>query len=89
VRSVLVLHRNVNGGSTQVDIQDGVITLRGAATSEAQKELTTEYAEDVSGVLRVPYQQGRSRQAGAAELSASCRKRAKPLVTITPLDIPQ
>jgi osmotically-inducible protein OsmY len=30
-----------------------VITLRGVATSEAQKELTSEYAENVQGVLRV------------------------------------
>ena len=53
VRSVLALHRNVSGRSTQVDIRDGVITLRGVATSEAQKELAAEYAEDVKGVLRV------------------------------------
>jgi hyperosmotically inducible protein len=53
VRSVLALHRNVSGSSTQVDIRDGVVTLRGVATSEAQKELATEYAEDVQGVLRV------------------------------------
>jgi len=53
VRNVLALHRNVSGSKTEVDIRDGVITLRGAATSEAQKELATEYAEDVKGVLRV------------------------------------
>jgi hyperosmotically inducible periplasmic protein len=53
VRSVLALHRNVSGSHTQVDIRDGVITLRGVATSEAEKELATEYAEDVQGVLRV------------------------------------
>ena len=53
VRSILLLHRNVSGSGTQVDIKDGVITLRGIATSEAQKELATEYAEDISGVLRV------------------------------------
>jgi hyperosmotically inducible periplasmic protein len=53
VRSVLALHRNVSGSRTEVDIRDGVITLRGGATSEAQKELATEYAEDVKGVLRV------------------------------------
>ena len=53
VRSVLALHRNVSGSSTQVDIRDGVITLRGIATSEAQKELASEYADDVQGVLRV------------------------------------
>jgi osmotically-inducible protein OsmY len=53
VRSVLALHRNVSGSKTEVDIRDGVITLRGIATSEAQKELATEYAADVNGVLRV------------------------------------
>ena len=53
VRSVLALHRNVSGSKTEVDIRDGVITLRGAATSEAQRDLATEYAEDVKGVLRV------------------------------------
>ena len=53
VRSVLALHRHVSGSRTEVDIRDGVITLRGAATSDAQKDLATEYAEDVKGVLRV------------------------------------
>ena len=53
VRSVLSWHRNVSGRATQVDIRDGVITLRGVATSEAQRDLATEYAEDVKGVLRV------------------------------------
>jgi osmotically-inducible protein OsmY len=53
VRSVLALHRNVSGSRTEVDIKDGVITLRGAATSDAQRDLATEYAEDVKGVLRV------------------------------------
>jgi osmotically-inducible protein OsmY len=43
----------VSGSRTEVDIRDGVITLRGAATSDAQKDLATEYAEDVKGVLRV------------------------------------
>ena len=53
VRSVLALHRKVSGSKTEVDIKDGVITLRGVATSEAQRELATEYAEDVKGVLCV------------------------------------
>jgi len=53
VRSVLALHRKVSGSSTQVDVKEGVITLRGLATSEAQKELAGEYARDVQGVLRV------------------------------------
>jgi osmotically-inducible protein OsmY len=53
VRSILALHRNVSGSRTEVDIRDGVITLRGAAASDAQRDLATEYAEDVKGVLRV------------------------------------
>ena len=53
VRSVLALHRKVSGSRTQVDIKEGVITLRGSATSEAQKNLATDYAEDVKGVSRV------------------------------------
>jgi len=53
VRSVLALHRNVSGSPMEVDISAGVITLRGVATSAAQKELATEYTEDIQGVLRV------------------------------------
>ena len=53
VRSVLAFHRMVSGSHTEVDVKDGVITLRGIATSEAQKELATEYTEDVQGVSRV------------------------------------
>lgn len=53
VRSVLALHGSVSGSNTQVDTRDGVITLRGVAASEAQKELATDYASDVQGVLRV------------------------------------
>jgi len=53
VRIALLLHRNVSGGTTQVHVQDGIVTLRGEASSQAQKELTTEYAEDVEGVKGV------------------------------------
>ena len=53
VRSVLALHSNVSESRMEVDINDGVITLRGVATSEVQKKLATEYAEDIQGVLRV------------------------------------
>jgi hyperosmotically inducible protein len=34
-------------------VKEGVATLRGKASSEAQKELTTEYAKDVEGVKSV------------------------------------
>jgi osmotically-inducible protein OsmY len=53
VRSILALHRTVSGSCAEVDISAGVITLRGVAANVAQKELATEYTEDIQGVLRV------------------------------------
>ena len=49
----LSFHRSVNAGKTEVDVKDGIVTLRGHAVSQAQKELTTEYAKDVGGVKDV------------------------------------
>lgn len=53
VKTVLMFHRNVSGTKTNVEVKNGIVTLRGQATSEAQKELTTEYARDVEGVKEV------------------------------------
>jgi hyperosmotically inducible protein len=53
VKTVLLFHRNVSGIKTDVDVKEGVVTLRGEASSEAQKDLTTEYAKDVDGVKSV------------------------------------
>jgi hyperosmotically inducible periplasmic protein len=53
VKTTLLFHRNVSASSTDVFVKDGVVSLRGVATSEAQKELTTEYAKDVEGVREV------------------------------------
>jgi len=52
VKSMLLYHRNVSG-LTEVDTKDGIVTLRGEANSQAQKDLTTEYAKDVEGVKDV------------------------------------
>jgi osmotically-inducible protein OsmY len=41
------------GLKTDVSVKDVIVTLRGDAASEAQKELTTEYAKDVTGVKDV------------------------------------
>jgi len=44
----------VNGLKAEVkDVKDGTVTLLGEATSQAQKDLTTEYAKDVEGVKNV------------------------------------
>jgi len=53
VKTTLLFHRSVSVGTTEVDVKDGIVTLRGEATSQAQKELTTEYARDVEGVKDV------------------------------------
>jgi osmotically-inducible protein OsmY len=53
VKSTLLFHKNVNAVGTEVTAQDGTITLRGDASSTAQKDLTGEYAKDVEGVKTV------------------------------------
>ena len=53
VKLVLLFHRNVNAGKTTVDVKDGIVTLTGEASNAAQKELTTEYAQDIEGVKAV------------------------------------
>jgi len=53
VKATLLFHRSVSAANTEVDVKDGIVTLRGNATSQAQKDLTTEYAKDVEGVKDV------------------------------------
>lgn len=53
VKSALLFHRNVSASGTDVFVKDGVISLRGEASSQAQKELTTEYAKDIDHVKEV------------------------------------
>jgi len=55
VKAALLFHRSVSAG-TEVDVNDGVVTLRGMANSPAERDLTTEYAKDVEGVKRVDNQ---------------------------------
>ena len=53
VKMDLMFHRNVNASKTVVEAKDGVVTLKGEASSMAQKELTAEYAKDIEGVKEV------------------------------------
>jgi hyperosmotically inducible protein len=53
VKSVLLFHRNVSARETKVSVREGIVTLRGEATSLAQSELSAEYALDVDGVKEV------------------------------------
>jgi osmotically-inducible protein OsmY len=53
VKTTLLFHRSVSAVTTEVAVKDGIVTLRGNAVSEAQKDLTTECAKDVEGVKDV------------------------------------
>lgn len=53
VKTALLFHRHVRATKTDVNVTDGIVTLSGEASSQAQKELTTEYAKDVEGVKEV------------------------------------
>jgi len=53
VKVALLFHRSVSARTTEVEVKDGIATLRGEALSQSQKELTTEYARDVEGIKDV------------------------------------
>jgi hyperosmotically inducible protein len=54
VKATLLFHQGVSGLKTEVTgVKDGIVTLRGEAASQAQKDLTTEYAKGVEGVKDV------------------------------------
>jgi len=53
VKTTLLFHRSVSGSKTEVTVKDGIVTLQGEATSQAQKDLTMEYAKDIDGVKDV------------------------------------
>jgi len=53
IKTSLLFNRNVSGIKTQVFVKDGIVTLKGEADSQAQKDLAGEYARDVKGVKDV------------------------------------
>jgi hyperosmotically inducible periplasmic protein len=53
VKAALLYRRNVSGTKTEVYVKDGIVTLKGVAANQAQKELTAEYAKDIVGVKSV------------------------------------
>jgi osmotically-inducible protein OsmY len=52
VKTTLLFHRNVSA-KTEVDVKNGIVTLRGDAKNQAEKDLTTEYVMDIEGVKDV------------------------------------
>ena len=53
VKTAPLVDRNESASGTKVDVKDGVVTLNGEAASEAQEELTAEYAKDPEDVKDV------------------------------------
>jgi osmotically-inducible protein OsmY len=53
VKTSLLYNRNVSGINTQVFVTDGIVTLKGEAENQAQKDLAGEYAKDINGVKDV------------------------------------
>jgi len=53
VKTALTFHKSVSGLKTEVETSGGVVTLRGEADNQAQKDLATEYASEVEGVKAV------------------------------------
>ncbi|PKN67423.1 MAG: transport-associated protein [Deltaproteobacteria bacterium HGW-Deltaproteobacteria-12] len=53
VKYTLLFHRSLNTYNPEVDVKDGIVTLRGETNTQVQKNLSTEYARDVEGVKDV------------------------------------
>ena len=66
VKTALLFHRSVSAGTT-VDVKNGIVTLKGNAASQAEKDLTTEYAKDVDGVKDVKNEMAVSKTTKKAE----------------------
>src|SRR5271170_4279467 len=67
VKGALFFNRNVSAVNTEVDVTDGIVTLKGNADSQAQKDLTGEYAKDIDGVKGVDNQMTIAETAGQPE----------------------
>jgi hyperosmotically inducible periplasmic protein len=53
VKVTLLFHHSASSITNGIDVQDGIVTLRGDVGSQGQKDLTTEYARDVKGITDV------------------------------------
>lgn len=53
VKMELMRNRATSAMNTEVDTNSGVVTLTGKAVTRAEKELATELAKNVKGVVRV------------------------------------
>lgn len=65
IKTSLWFHNSVSS-TTEVTVKDGIVTLKGPAENQAQKDLTTEYAKDIEGVKSVKNEMTLA-QAGSAK----------------------
>jgi osmotically-inducible protein OsmY len=56
VQAALLFHRGLSTARTQVLVENGAVTLKGEAETNAQKNLATEYVKGLDGVVRVDNQ---------------------------------
>jgi osmotically-inducible protein OsmY len=77
VKTTLLFHRSVSGLQTEVDVKDGIVTLRGEADNQAQKDLTTEYAKDVEGVNDVKNEMTLTKPVKEAKKTGTADKNGK------------
>ena len=53
VKLAMLYHRNLSSARPDIQVLDGVVTVRGEAANKAQIDLATEYIKDVDGVKEV------------------------------------
>jgi osmotically-inducible protein OsmY len=53
VKLALLTHRSTSALKTDVDTKDGMVTIRGMAKNQAEKDLVTKLAGDINGVKEV------------------------------------
>jgi len=53
VKATLLFHRSTGDSPIEVSVKDGIVTLTGIASSNAKRELATEYTQDIDGVKDV------------------------------------
>ncbi|HBE88491.1 MAG TPA: transport-associated protein [Elusimicrobia bacterium] len=53
LKITLLFRRGARESRTEVEVKDGIATLRGRAESQAQKDLVTGYAQDIEGISEV------------------------------------
>jgi len=73
VNLALLFRWDVSALNTLVKVEDGVVTLTGEASSDAQKELTGQYAGDIQGVVKVKNEMTVAATPEPAELTAGVK----------------